>query len=118
VEENVADPFQKAVNTAVGIRHTDHVAPISQKLQLTSPTSGCRSIGIVSSRAQATEFSFFNLEYNISGETKDFTNLFGFFLEEYTLIGGNLTEVTIYELRTEQRTHTDQWCQIQSYLRP
>jgi hypothetical protein len=29
-----------------------------QKLALTSPTSGCRSVGIVRSRAQATEFSF------------------------------------------------------------
>jgi hypothetical protein len=30
-----------------------------QKLALTSPTSGCRSVGIVRSRTQATEFSFF-----------------------------------------------------------
>jgi hypothetical protein len=30
-----------------------------QKLALTSPTSGCRSVGIVLSRTQATEFSFF-----------------------------------------------------------
>jgi hypothetical protein len=28
-----------------------------QKLELTSPTSGCRSVGIVRSRTQATEFS-------------------------------------------------------------
>jgi hypothetical protein len=31
-----------------------------QKLALTSPTSGGRSVGIVRSRTQATEFSFFN----------------------------------------------------------
>jgi hypothetical protein len=30
-----------------------------QKLVLTSPTSGGRSVGIVRSRTQATEFSFF-----------------------------------------------------------
>jgi hypothetical protein len=30
-----------------------------QKLTLTSPTSGFRSVGIVRSRTQATEFSFF-----------------------------------------------------------
>jgi hypothetical protein len=30
-----------------------------QKLALTSPTSGGRSVGIVRSRTQATEFSFF-----------------------------------------------------------
>jgi hypothetical protein len=29
-----------------------------QKLALTSPTNGCRSVGIVRSRTQATEFSF------------------------------------------------------------
>jgi hypothetical protein len=29
-----------------------------QKLALTSPTSGCRSVGVVHSRTQATEFSF------------------------------------------------------------
>jgi hypothetical protein len=39
-------------------RHSDHVAPsISKKLALTSPTSGGRSVGIVCSRTQATEFS-------------------------------------------------------------
>jgi hypothetical protein len=42
--------------SAVGIHHADHVAPsIRQKLALTSPTSGCRSVGIVRSRTQATE---------------------------------------------------------------
>jgi hypothetical protein len=40
---------------AVGIRHTDHVAP--SILALASPTSG-HSVGIVRSRTQATEFSF------------------------------------------------------------
>jgi hypothetical protein len=38
-------------NTAIGIRCSDHAA-------LTSPTSGGRSVGIVRSRTQATEFSF------------------------------------------------------------
>jgi hypothetical protein len=38
-------------NTAVGIRHTD-----LQKLALTSPTSGGRSVGIVRLWTQATEF--------------------------------------------------------------
>jgi hypothetical protein len=32
----------------------------SQKLELTSPTSGGLSVGIVPSRAQATKFSFFS----------------------------------------------------------
>jgi hypothetical protein len=42
---------------AVGIRHADHVTPaIRKKLPLTSPTSGDRSVGIVRSRIQATEF--------------------------------------------------------------
>jgi hypothetical protein len=42
----------------VGILHADHVAPLyPQKLALTSPTSGCRSVGTVHSQTQATEFS-------------------------------------------------------------
>jgi hypothetical protein len=49
------------VRTPVTYRHhADHVAPSNpQKLALTSPTSGGRSVGIVGSRTQATEFSFF-----------------------------------------------------------
>jgi hypothetical protein len=38
-----------------GIRHAHHVAPYQQTLELTSPTSGGRSIRIVRSRTQATE---------------------------------------------------------------
>jgi hypothetical protein len=41
---------KKSENTAVGIRHADHVAP--QKLAITSPTSGGRSVGVVRSRTQ------------------------------------------------------------------
>jgi hypothetical protein len=40
-------------NTAVRIRHADHVAPSIRK---NYPTSGSRSVGIVRSRTQATEF--------------------------------------------------------------
>jgi hypothetical protein len=41
--------------------------PYPQKLALTSPTSGGRSVGIVGSRTQAMEFSFFSmLEKNSS----------------------------------------------------
>jgi hypothetical protein len=36
----------------------------SQKLALTSPTSGGRSVGIFRSRTQATEFSFSLIEWN------------------------------------------------------
>jgi hypothetical protein len=50
----------KNENTAVEIRHADHVAPSNpQKLALTSPTSSGRSVGIVRSRTQATVYSFF-----------------------------------------------------------
>jgi hypothetical protein len=42
----------------VGIRCADHVTLLyPQKLALTSPTGGGRSVGIVRSRTQATEFS-------------------------------------------------------------
>jgi hypothetical protein len=43
---------------AVGTRCADHVPPLyPQKLALTSPTGGGRSVGIVLSRTKATEFS-------------------------------------------------------------
>jgi len=42
----------------VGNRCADHVTPLyPQKLALTSPTGGGRSVGIVRSRTEATEFS-------------------------------------------------------------
>jgi len=41
----------------VGTRCADHVTPIyPQKLALTSPTGGGRSVGIVRVRTKATEF--------------------------------------------------------------
>jgi hypothetical protein len=51
----------KSENTAVGIRHADHVALFPQKLALTSLTSGGRSVDIVRKRTQAMEFSFYML---------------------------------------------------------
>ena len=42
--------------TAVGTRCADHVTPLyPQKLALTSPTGGGRSVGIVRVRTKATE---------------------------------------------------------------
>jgi hypothetical protein len=44
---------------AVGICHADYATPLyPQKLALSSPTSGGRSVGIVRSRIQPTEFYF------------------------------------------------------------
>jgi hypothetical protein len=55
----VAAPVSKIENTAIGIRHADHVAPsIRKKLAITSPTSGGRSVGIVRSGTQAMEFYY------------------------------------------------------------
>jgi hypothetical protein len=45
----------------VGIRHADHVASSPQTFALTSPTGSGRSVGIVRSRIQDTEFSFLDL---------------------------------------------------------
>jgi hypothetical protein len=57
LKEKVEAPVYKTENTAVGIRHADHVAPsIRKKLALTSPTLDGRSNGKVRSRTQATEF--------------------------------------------------------------
>jgi hypothetical protein len=59
LDRKVAAPVYKTENTAVEIRHADHMAPLSpQKLAITSPTSGGRSVGTVRSRTQATGFSF------------------------------------------------------------
>ena len=45
--------------TAVGTRYANHVTPLyPQKLALTSPTGGGRSVGMVRSQTKATEFSF------------------------------------------------------------
>ena len=47
--------------TAVGIRCADHVTPLyPQKLALTSPTGGGRSVGIVRSRTKATELVLYS----------------------------------------------------------
>jgi hypothetical protein len=67
LKEKVAASVQKTENTAEEIRHADHVAPsIRKRLALTSPTSGGRSVGVVRSRTQATEFSlvFLMMVYN------------------------------------------------------
>jgi hypothetical protein len=48
-----------AENSAVGIRRADYATPLyPQMLALTSPTIGVRSVGIVLSRTQTTEFVF------------------------------------------------------------
>ena len=50
--------------TAVGTRYADQVTPLyPQKLALTSPTDGGRSVGIVRSRTKATEFRFYSCKY-------------------------------------------------------
>jgi hypothetical protein len=59
-EERIAVPVQETENTAGGILHADHVTPSNpEKLALTSPTSGSRSVGIVRSLTEATEFVSF-----------------------------------------------------------
>jgi hypothetical protein len=45
-------------DTIVGTLHAADVASSPQTLALTSPTSGGRSVGIVSPRTQATEVFF------------------------------------------------------------
>jgi hypothetical protein len=58
LDRKVAAPVYKTENTAVGIRHADHLAPyISKSWQSLSLTSGGRSVGIVRLRTQTMEFS-------------------------------------------------------------
>jgi hypothetical protein len=58
-------PVWKVENTAVGIRHADHVTPVSKNCHFNSPTSDGRLVGIVRWRTKATEFFFYydNREY-------------------------------------------------------
>jgi hypothetical protein len=55
-ERKVVAPVYKTENTAAGIRHADHTL-YPQKLAITSPTSGGRSVGIVRSRTQTMELN-------------------------------------------------------------
>ena len=56
--------------TAVGTRCADHVTLLyPQKLTLTSPTGGGRSVGIVRVRTKATEFFFYNVVVFIGADT-------------------------------------------------
>jgi hypothetical protein len=58
LDRKVTALVYKTENTAVRIRHAHHVVPsIRKKLEITSPTSGGRSVGIVRSRTQTMEFS-------------------------------------------------------------
>jgi len=55
----------------VGNRCADHVTPLyPQKLALTSPTGGGRSVGIVRVRTKATEFFFIVLQFASCGYSK------------------------------------------------
>jgi hypothetical protein len=56
IEELLGKKSRESENMAVGIRHADALYP--QKLALTLPTSGGRSVSIVRSRTHSTEFSF------------------------------------------------------------
>ena len=57
MNKKVAAPARKQRLTAVGIRYVDHMTHLyPQKLALTSPTGGGRSVGIVRSWTKATEF--------------------------------------------------------------
>ena len=76
----------------MGTRCADHVTPLyPQKLALTSPTGGGRSVGIVRSRTKATEFSFsfsFSCLYSWL-----ITHVFCYFTQWRVNLAGILTSV-------------------------
>jgi hypothetical protein len=71
--EIVKAPVQKIEITAAGIRRADHATPFHpQKLPLTSPTSGGRSVYIVHSRTKATELLIYEVKRcNVMDEQKE-----------------------------------------------
>jgi hypothetical protein len=57
---------QKAQNTVVGIRHADHATPsYPQKLAITSPTNGCRSVGIVRSLLTVEDWNWISTQREV-----------------------------------------------------
>ena len=70
----------------MGIRCADHVTPLyPQKLALTLPTGGGRSVGIVRSRTKATEFSFSLVSLMALRKLPPFCRVI--FILEYTTAG-------------------------------
>jgi len=60
----------------VGTRCADHVTPLyPQKLALTSPTGGGRSVGIVRVRTKATEVKLFDHHFSVTHDLINFQNL-------------------------------------------
>ena len=73
----------------MGTRCADHVPPLyPQKLALTSPTGGGRSVGIVRVRTKATEF-FYILSVFFSSKCSLFhnSNIFGSVLVTFYIQG-------------------------------
>ena len=86
----------------MGNRYAGHVTPLyPQKLALTLPTGGGRSVGIVRSRTKATEFSFslaclFNSQYILKARHLSLRSIHGESVKFLTIIcAGNLDEESL-----------------------
>jgi len=105
-EKSIGSRSRKQRLTTVGTRCADHVTPLyPQKLALTSPTGGGRSVGIVRVRTKATEFSLVLRPLNICGQGQ--LSRYREIATGWTVRGSNLGRARFFApVQTGPESHT------------